>query len=595
MYNKPTKTIKILNDQNKLDEELDNPEEEFISRVMKKTTKTIIYKGNNNLAHQLSSFAGIGLSPYIRSSTKNIRHKTINFDGIKEYYEDELTGEDEEFLKERLKASLKCLSVNFIKGYDITDKIINKMVYHKMKSGKILYNQDEEGSYFYIIKSGKFGFFVENDLKMVYEKHSFLGDFSLTNNNNKIITFSSSWCVRCIEDSELYIISSSDVRNIQQKCIQSILNQYLISIQTNPYLKYLNKLDQKLLSEQIEIINPNKGEVIQEFGVRVEGLYMINKGKVKMSNILGEKTNYINSTESFNDEYCLMDYNSKFEFVVETDNARLFYLSKKNLKNILGEEFQKEIIFQMFVYVCRYNSTLNNLINEYVIENDNTNESEKDYNIENNYSNNASQNGSNKSRNSINMLSNNAKLYNKRSSFYLNNVLNCSSKENNKISNKSILSANVKITGSPCYIKDDLISSANKHSQIRISKNNNNNSLINIANNTNLTSNIVNNNIQELESYIGENLNISNFNQLKNDYMFSNYFININIEKFKSVFDKFTFKIYMEGASIDISSINKCIIILKGSIVNKLSKKIIGERMDIVGDYFLEDIGYVCY
>lgn len=358
------KIFASINPEDNLKKNQENVEDfdsQFVSRAARKDLKTTALKDGK--LQQLSSFAGIGLAPFKRSSTKNVRHKTINIDGIKEMYVEELSNEDALFLKEKLQASLKCLNVKVIKGIDFTEKIINKMIYHKMQAGKILYNQEEDGSYFYIIKSGKFGIYVENALKMVYAKGSFLGDFSLTNNNNKIITFSSNWYVKCIEDSELFIVSSSDVRAIQEKFIKNILDQYLEAVHQHPFLKYLPKIEQKLISEGIEKVYILKGKIIQEVGARIEGLYLISRGKVALINLFGEKSYNLVKGEVFNEEYCMMDRFSKFEFQAEED-SEFYYISKQLLISVLGEDFQREIIFQMFVFCSKENSTLSNIINE---------------------------------------------------------------------------------------------------------------------------------------------------------------------------------------------------------------------------------------
>lgn len=546
------------------------PEAEFINQALKRNLKTIMYKGNE-LIKQLSSFAGIGLSPYRRTSTKNMRHKTIDGEyRINEFSEGYLKKEDEAFLKESISKSISCVNLPGFDEIDFTEKIINRMIFYRMTAGKILYNEHEESCYFYIIKSGKFGFFVNHTLKAVYERGMFLGDFSLLNNNNKVNSEYEKWCIRCIEDAEIFIISSSDLKSIQEKYIKELLNNYLNCINTHPYLKYLSLLDRKLLSEELKVLKLTKNTIIQDLGLVVDTLYFISSGSIEINNIFGETLFILNKGEVFNEEFCLLNMNSAYEFKVQSDKAVLFTLSKTSLVEMMGVDFQREIIFNVFYNIAINNPILKELAQEFNFGNESVSYFQKPKRPNNsaNYNSNNIEdcnnkssslitasnmdNKSRKSKKSSNSQINNTMVHNnnKNNNNILNNVnqgtISQLSKLNKKLTNKSdLVNKNYQL-----YNKSYTIKSLNAQSQISPSHNNIFNQ--NLNTNTNIILNNINNQIAKI---LDDSFNGYNVFSLKNPY--------------RNLFDKFTLKKYPRGKQLFFYDSKKCSILLQGTLQAK--------------------------
>ena len=110
-----------------------------------------------------------------------------------------------------------------------------------------------------------------------------------------------------------------------------------VSIQEIPIFKYLNSENASLLSENFGILEYEKGQVIVEFGKAVEGIYIINEGKVEVQ------------AEKFDTSLAVLDKGSCFgemsliedidlasaNLVVQTDSVRLLYCSKEAFKKLL--------------------------------------------------------------------------------------------------------------------------------------------------------------------------------------------------------------------------------------------------------------------
>jgi CRP-like cAMP-binding protein len=549
-------------------------ESDLINKAVKRNLKTIIYKGE--LIKQLSSFAGIGLSPYKRSSTRNIRHKTIDNEcQITEFQEGYLNKQDEEFLKERIKKSINCVNLPGFDDTDFTEKIINRMIQYSMKPGKILYNEYEESCFFYIIKSGKFGFFIDKSLKAVYERGSFLGDFSLLNNTQKINFCFNKWTIRCIEEGELFIISSSDLKSLQDKYIKEMLNSFFNFISSHPFLKYLSFLDKKILSEQLSVVKISKKYVIQEIGQQVENLYFVTSGKIEILNIFGESVCILNKGEYFNEEFCLINLKSAYEFRVKSDQAILLCLSKKILIEMMGEDFHNEILFNIFYHVAVANKLLKEIAMDYNFGNESISYFQKP----------------------------------KRPNISLNDV--CQDKDGVKIDSRtrsevysSNFNLNYNINNFNTTVADvtskNINSNTNNHNMsLFFNKKNTNKSENIILNNQNTILSNANNSIGVNKSYTKNSLqdrsrnNRSELGKQDNnngskkyqilDDSYNSYYGPSPKNPYRNLFEKFKLIKYDKGKDIYAYDIKKCVIIIQGSIESKTTNKTVSTQLDVIG------------
>ena len=88
------------------------------------------------------------------------------------------------------------------------------------------------------------------------------------------------------------------------------------------------------------------------------------------------------------------------------------------------------------------------------------------------------------------------------------------------------------------------------------------------------------------EKKLSDTSMINYFSSIKTDNMKIGH-LNISpYNKYKTMFEKFTFKRYSQNQPISIFNTKKIIVIIKGTIMNKKTQEIIGQSLSVIGDNF---------
>lgn len=113
----------------------------------------------------------------------------------------------------------------------------------------------------------------------------------------------------------------------------------MVSVHDIPIFKNLNPNDARLLSDKFKVHDYKKGQVVAEFGKPVEGIYIINEGKMEVQ---AEKFDtclaVLEKGSCFGEMSLIEDIDlASANLVVQSDTVRLLYCSKDDFKNLLNE------------------------------------------------------------------------------------------------------------------------------------------------------------------------------------------------------------------------------------------------------------------
>ena len=112
-----------------------------------------------------------------------------------------------------------------------------------------------------------------------------------------------------------------------------------VSVQEIPIFKNLSPQDASLLSAKFKVLEYTKGQIVAEFGKPVEGIYIINEGKMEVQ---AEKFDtclaVLEKGSCFGEMSLIEDIDlASANLVVQSDSVRLLYCSKQDFKILLNE------------------------------------------------------------------------------------------------------------------------------------------------------------------------------------------------------------------------------------------------------------------
>lgn len=518
---------------------------------------------SNLKIRKLASVSAIGLSPFRQNSEKSY-YKKLNEDGNVCYTQcGEIAEKHKEFLKQKLKQTIPWLKHINDSENNIIQKVINKCVRYVCKEGEILYNDNEFGSQLYIIYSGKFGFFSKNNsIKAVYVKGNILGDMNANNNKFEL---EKDWHVKCIYDnSVIFIIESEDLMKIQNSFIDELCNKYIDIFNNHAYLKYLNNFEKMTLSNEITILKPKKDTILQSVGQKVDCLYFIITGSIIEINLFGEIVKEYKVNESINEKLCLFDYNSENEFRINNKETTLICISSSKLQEVLDTNFQDQIIFSIFNYVCKENENFSKIVETFTIDSENLIYFNSNKNL-----NTPNLNAKNTMHSIIVKDSSLKKVdrLNTNSSVNINNDISKSSKTKSSLNNNDIYDG----------------TQSNNNQIVHSHKDANNNDL-----------NPVNSFNSKIESdfsssEVSKEINISS--GIFKNYDNIEHIIDSNLHAkniYRNVYEKFVKKIYLKGEKIYIYEEKKTGILIQGNITSIRNKNKVVYFPSILGAMFYE-------
>ena len=177
------------------------------------------FKCTKTVEHYLNIYYQKRNSSFIKNSSTNViksklKDTTINADELPfNFKEHSLSAEDEEQITKILKKEIIFQDIS----QEILSIIECEMIRLELPEGKIVYDLNDEGHFFYIIAKGKVSFNIHNSIGNTQTQWYTFGEISLFTEKRReeiIITK---------EPTELYIIDGESFRDIQKRNNEMIL------------------------------------------------------------------------------------------------------------------------------------------------------------------------------------------------------------------------------------------------------------------------------------------------------------------------------------------------------------------------------------
>ena len=321
--------------------------------------KKDVNKGTKSVEHYLNLYYQKKNASYLKNSSvinvSKLREEEtiINIDKLPFIYkEHNLSAEDEEQITRILKKQIIFQDIS----QEILSIIECEMIRMELPEGKIVYDLNDEGHFFYIIGKGKVVVNIQNNSNNILTQWYTFGEISLFTDKRReeiIITK---------EPTELYIIDGESFRDIQKRNNEMILKDRYNFLNNIFLFECLDKISKYNVAQKMQKKEfPQNTKIISK-GDKGETLYIIKEGMVSCR-IGFKEIRRLSNNEYFGQNSILIDVKRSAD-IITLQNTVCYELSKQDLKEALTKDYIDVILFCFFKNAIDKNNNLKNIIIE---------------------------------------------------------------------------------------------------------------------------------------------------------------------------------------------------------------------------------------
>ena len=210
-----------------------------------------------------------------------------------------------------------------------------------MEQDKVLFKENEEGKYFYIVKSGCLELLIDNTQKRIFKPWDCFGDLALLQKSKRTGT------VRCLSNVDLLVLDGQVFQRLIKSVNQNTLTEKLSFINMIPMLKCLDNIQKTNLARLTELIKFEDNEKIISQGDFGESMYIIKTGIVSCRITKQNEVRRLFAKDFFGHNCIIIDCSRSLD-VVAIGIAFCYKFSKAILKEALGDNYKEVILFGIF-------------------------------------------------------------------------------------------------------------------------------------------------------------------------------------------------------------------------------------------------------
>ena len=225
--------------------------------------------------------------------------------------------------------------------------------------GKIVYDINDDGNFFYIIGKGKVVVNIQDNNNNYLTQWNTFGEISLFSEKKReeiIITK---------EYTELYIIDAESFRDIQKRNNEIILKEKYNFINNIALFESLDKISKYNVAQKLKKQEfPRNSKIISK-GEIGDKLYIIKEGIVSCKIGLQE-IRRLSNNEYFGQNAILIDVKRGAD-IIALQNTICYEISKDDLKDALTQDYTEIILLCFFKNAIEKNTNLKNIFIESLI------------------------------------------------------------------------------------------------------------------------------------------------------------------------------------------------------------------------------------
>ena len=239
---------------------------------------------------------------------------------------------------------------------EILSIIASEMILMTLPEGKIVYDLNDEGNFFYIIRKGKVALNVQESNNNILTQWYTFGEISLfTEKKREEVIITKEAC-------ELYIIDGESFRDIQKRNNEMILKERYNFLNNIFLFECLDKISKYNVAQKMQKKEFSSNYKIITAGENGDKLYIIKEGIVSCR-IGPKEIRRLSNNEYFGQNSILIDVKRSAD-IITLQKTICYELSKYDLKEALTKDYIDVILFCFFKNAVEKNNNLKNIIIE---------------------------------------------------------------------------------------------------------------------------------------------------------------------------------------------------------------------------------------
>ena len=242
---------------------------------------------------------------------------------------------------------------------DILSLVMNELIYCSVSKDKVIYQEGEEGNFFFIIGEGEVQSTKKGKVEKTYKTWDCFGAVSLLSQAKREETMISSAKV------SLFCIDGESFRDIINRINEKILKERFLFLNQIAIFKSLDNISKYNVAQKIILKKYQACDLIISRGDIGNNLYIIKEGLVSCR-IGVKEVRKLGNNDYFGQNAILVDVKRALD-VVALQATTCYELSRDSLKEALGNDYINVILFCFFTHSIERTTYLKDLFIQSVI------------------------------------------------------------------------------------------------------------------------------------------------------------------------------------------------------------------------------------
>ena len=241
---------------------------------------------------------------------------------------------------------------------EILNLVTSEIIFLTVPKNKIIYNQNDDSNFFYIIQKGSVTLQKNNqiDFKKVLSQSDTFGELSLFSNKKR------EEAVTCNEDVSLFLLDGESFREILKRNNDSILNERFNFLNNVSIFQFLDKISKYNVAQKMKLKEFHSNHKIINYGELGDKMYMIKRGIVSCR-IGFKEIRKLGNNDYFGQNSILIDVKRGAD-VITLQRCQCYELSRDDLKEALSSNYINVILYCFFMNCISQNEYLRNIFSE---------------------------------------------------------------------------------------------------------------------------------------------------------------------------------------------------------------------------------------
>jgi cGMP-dependent protein kinase len=229
-----------------------------------------------------------------------------------------------------------------------------------MEKNEILFKENDDGNFFYLIKNGNLSLQVKGEVIKTFEDWNYFGELALMHKCKR------SGTVKCLTDCEIFVLDGKIYREKIKSFNSQILKDKLFFINMIPMIKCLDNIKKINLARLINLIYFKKDEKIIKEGDIGDRMYIIKEGIVSCRKGINE-IRKLYEKDFFGHNSIIIECKRSLD-VIALSNVICYEFSLNTLRKALGVNYKDVILYAIFREAIINNSFFSEIFSESIFE-----------------------------------------------------------------------------------------------------------------------------------------------------------------------------------------------------------------------------------